>query len=138
MEAAAIRLQGSDYRIRDRLELVSTKARRNQDDPRVLRIRCNSFMRKRDEIDDVRGDDRPSFSRRVGELRPVVELDVTDLLGRGRIDTVLSKQPGNDGRQVLIEVDLHRVKCTSPGYCRSMLSGVSAAFASILAWTSSR
>ena len=72
VEAAAIWLQGLEYRIRDRLELVSTKARRNQDDPRVLSIRRNAFMSKLDEINDVRGDDRPSFSRRVGELRPVV------------------------------------------------------------------
>src|SRR5207253_100615 len=35
VEAAAIWLQGSEYRIRDRPELVSTKARRNQDDPGV-------------------------------------------------------------------------------------------------------
>jgi len=66
VEAAAIRLQGLEYRIRNHLELVSTKARRNQDDPWVLRIRRNSFMSKLDEIDDVRGDDRPSFSRCVG------------------------------------------------------------------------
>ena len=66
VEAAAIRLQGMEYRIRNRLELVSTKARRNQDDPWVLRIRRNSFMSKLDEIDDVRGDDRPSFSSCVG------------------------------------------------------------------------
>src|SRR5437762_7830857 len=61
VEAAAIWLQGLDYRIRDRLELVSTKARRNQDDPCVLRVRRNGFMSKLDEVDDVRGDDRPPF-----------------------------------------------------------------------------
>jgi len=66
VEAAAIWLQGLEYRIRNRLELVSTKARRNQDNPCVLRIRRNGFMSKLDEIDDVRGDDRPSFSRCVG------------------------------------------------------------------------
>ena len=35
----------------------------------MLRIRRNGFMSQLHEIDDVRGDDRPSFSRRVGELR---------------------------------------------------------------------
>jgi len=66
VEAAAIWLRGLEYRIRNRLELVSTKARRNQDNPCVVRIRRNGFMSKLDEIDDVRGDDRPSFSRCVG------------------------------------------------------------------------
>ena len=72
VEATAIWLQGLEDRIRDGLELVSTKARRNQDDPCVRRIRRNGLMSKLDEINDVRGDDRPSFSRCIGELRPVV------------------------------------------------------------------
>ena len=132
-EAAPIRLQGLEYRGRDRPERVSTKARRDQNNPCVLGIRRDGFMSKLDEIDDVRSHDRPSFSRCVGELGPVVQLDVTDLLSRGRVYAMLSKQCSDDRRQILVEIDLHRVKCTSPGYCLSMLSGVSAAFASILA-----
>ncbi len=78
-EAVAIRLQRFEDRVGDHRELVSTKTRRYQDDPRVLRI--------------------------------------------GR-DGVVSK---------LDELDLHRVKRTSPGYRLSIASGVIAAFASILA-----
>ena len=133
MEAATIRLHGLENRVRERLELVSPKARRNQDNPRVLGIRGDRFVSKLDEIDNVRGNDRRSFSRRVGELSPIVQLDVTDLLGGGHVYAALSKECGNDGRQILIEIDPHRVKCTSPGYCLSILSGVSAAFASIFA-----
>ena len=102
----------------------------------MLGVRRHGFVSKLHEIGHVRGNDRPCFSCGVNELGPVVQLDVTDLLGRGRVYALLSKQRGNGRREVLIEVDLHRVKCTSPGYCRSMLSGVNAAFASILVWTS--
>jgi len=66
----------------------------------VLRIRRNGFMSKLDEIDDVRGDERPSFSRCVGSLHPLVELNVTDVpLGiratwREALTIALS-EPGN-------------------------------------------
>jgi len=132
-EAVAIRLQRFEDRVGDHRELVSTKARRYQDDPRVLRVRRDSFVSELDEINDIRGNDRPSSARRVGELSTVVQLGVADLLGPARVYAVLTKEFGNGGRQSLIEVDLHRVKRTSPGYCLSIVSGVIAAFASILA-----
>ncbi len=99
----------------------------------MLRIGRDGFVSKLDEINDVRGNDRPTFARRISELGTVVQLGVADLLGGAYIYAVLPKEFGNGGRQSLIEVDLHRVKRTSPGYCLSIVSGVIAAFALILA-----
>ena len=46
-------------------------------------------MSKLDEIDNIRGNNRPSFPRRVGELGAVVQLAIADVLGTARIHAVL-------------------------------------------------
>src|SRR5688500_13360608 len=72
----AIPLQRFNDRISNRRKLVSTKARRDEDDARVLGIRRDGFVSQLDEVDDVRSHDRPPFARRVGELRAVVQLGI--------------------------------------------------------------
>ena len=96
-EAMARRLQYFEDSVGDRLELVSAKARRNQNYPRVLGIRRNSFLSNRDEVDHVRGYDRPPFPYCIGELGAVVELDIARLKGTYRVDALLPKQFGNGG-----------------------------------------
>ena len=103
----------------------------------MLRIRCDRVASKLEDVDDISRDDRPSFPCGVFELGTIVELTVADFVGTRSIQATLPQEESDDRRQVFIEVDLHRVKRTSPGYCFSITSGVSAAFASILAWTSS-
>ncbi len=85
MQAGAVRLQRLQDRVGDRLKLVSTEARRDQDNPSMLGIRRDGVASKLDEVHDVRGDDGPPFPRRVGELGPVVQLGVAGLLGAGRV-----------------------------------------------------
>src|SRR5262249_49127087 len=133
LEPLRVGLELIDDRISDRLVLVSPKARRHQDDACVAGVRGHSVMSEPEEVDNVPGDDRPAFARGVPELGTVLELTVADLVGARRVYVVLPKKEGDARRQVLIEVDPHRVvmKRTSPGYCFSIASGVSAAFASI-------
>ena len=97
----------------------------------MLRVRRNGFASKLDKVYDIRGNDRPAFLRRIRELGTIVQLGVTDSLGAGRVDALLPQEFSNDGSQVLVELDLHWVKRTSPGYCLSIVSGVSAIFDSI-------
>lgn len=99
----------------------------------MLCIRPDGSVSEIDEIDDVRGNDRPPFSRRIRELGRVVQLGVADLMGACCVYATLPKESGEVRREILIEVDLHRVKRTSPGYCFSIVSGVSASFAAIFA-----
>ncbi len=89
------------------------------------------FVGKFDEIDYVRGNDRTPFSRRVGELAAVVELDVASVKRGNRVDALLPKKFGNCRREIFIEIDLHRAKRISPGYRFSIASAVSAVLASI-------
>ena len=99
----------------------------------MLGIGRHGVMGEFDEIDYVGRYDSPSFSRCIGELGPIIQLNTTDLLRCADIHTALSKKCGNCTRQILIEIELHRVKRTSPGNRLSMFSGVRAALASILA-----
>ena len=85
MQAGAVRLQRLQDSVSDRLKLVSTEARRDQDNPSMLGIRRDGVASKLDEVHDVRGDDGPPFPRRVGKLGPVVQLGVAGLLGAGRV-----------------------------------------------------
>lgn len=55
-------------------------------------------MSKLDEVDHIGGNNGPSFSRCVGELGPIVQLNVADLVGRGRVYAMLSNKCSNDGR----------------------------------------
>lgn len=96
-EAMVIRLQYFEDSVGDRLELVSAKARRHQNYPRVLGVRRDSFLSNRDEVDNVRGDDRPPFPYCIGELVAVGELDIAGLKGTYRVDALLPKQFGNGG-----------------------------------------
>ncbi len=66
MQAGPIWFHRFDDRTRNRLEFIPTKVRRNQDDPDVFVIGRDRLMGERDEIDHVRGNDDPSFSRCVG------------------------------------------------------------------------
>ena len=132
-EPGAIWLEGFGDRIGDRSEFIATKTRRHQDDAAVPGIRRDSFVGELDEIGNVRGDDRAPFASRVVELGAVVQLGVGDVLGAGCVHAAPPKDLGDVRGQVLVEVDLHRVKRTRPGYCFSIASGVRAAFASILA-----
>ena len=102
---------------------------------RCLRPHCERAR----EVDDVGGDDRPASSRRLRELRVVVELDPAHLVRAHRIDTLVAQEPRNNRRHVLVEVDLHSVvtKRTSPGYRCSIASGVNAALRAISRWISS-
>lgn len=68
LEAVRIRLQILDDRVGDRLILISTKARRHQDDARVPCIRRDGVASEPEEVDDVPGDDRPAFARGVLQL----------------------------------------------------------------------
>ena len=124
---------------RDRFELISTKARGDQDDASVLGVRCDCCVSQGEKVDDVGGDDRASVFRGIRELSAIVELNVAHFVGADRVDAVLLQDPGDVGREIFIEVDFHRVvmKRTSPGYCFSISSGVSSVFASIWRWTSS-
>ena len=99
----------------------------------MLGIGRDGLMGELDEVDDGRRYESPSFSRCIRELGPIVQLGIADLLRCADVHTTLSKKSGNDGRQILIEIELHRVKRTSPGNRFSMFSGVSAALASIWA-----
>src|SRR5439155_21833079 len=110
-----------------------TEARRHQHDARVPHVGGDGVMSEPEEVHDIPGDDRPAFARGVLELRPIVELDVADVVGAGRVYATPPKKQRDDRRQVLIEIELHRVKRTSPGYCCSTALGVSAALASIWA-----
>ena len=131
LEPVRIRLHLLDDRVSDRLILVSTEARRYQDDARVLGVRRDGFTGESEEIDDVPRDNGPAFAGGVLQLRAVLLLAAADLVGARGVWATSPKEEGNGRRQVLIEVELHRVKRTSPGYCFSIASGVSAAFASI-------
>jgi len=132
-QTGSVRSDGFDDRIRYRLKFVATKARWNQEDAGMLSIGRHRLMGEFDEIDYVGRYDSPSFSRCMGELGPIVQLNIADVLRCGDIHAALSKTCGNGGRQVLIEIELHRVKRTSPGNRLSVFSGVRAALASILA-----
>src|SRR5437879_12225708 len=103
----------------------------------MLGIRRDGVASKLDEVHDVRGEDRPPFPRRVGKLGPVVQLGVAGLLDACRVYAAPSKELGNGGHQILIEIDLHRTERTSPGYRFSLAPEPSAAFATIVDWTSS-
>lgn len=89
-------------------------------------IRRDGVASEPEEVDDVPGDDGPIFTRGVLELAAVLQLAASNLAGARRVYTPLPKEEG-------IEVGLHRAKRTSSGYCISIASGVSAAFASIWA-----
>src|SRR5881397_2782748 len=111
-----------------------TRHHENSKEPglcRVVRIRRDGVASKLDEVGDVCAYERPPFQRGVGQLSPIIELDIAGLMRGSRVDAVLPEDFSNRGRQILVEVDLHRAKRTSPGYCLSIVSGVSAAFASI-------
>ena len=139
MEAFGILPQHLVDPSRDRLELISTKARRDQDDASVLGV-CRDCRASQDEkVDNVGGDYRASVFRGIRELSVIVELNVAHIVGADCVDAVLLQDPGDVGREILVEVDSHRVgtKRTSPGYCFSIASGVSSVFASIWPWMSS-
>jgi len=113
--------------------LVASKARRDQDNARVPRIRRDRFAREYEKVDDVSRHDRSGFSGCVIELSAVSKLAIADFKSVRRVYAAPPEKQGNIRRQVLIEIDLHREKRTSPGCCFSIASGVSAAFASIRA-----
>lgn len=103
--------------IRNRLELVAAKAGRDQDDPGVVGVPRHRIVGQHKEIDDVGGDDRSSTLGRLGELRPVFELNFAHLVRTDGIEAPVPEYLGDDRRQILVEVDLHPVvtKRTSPG-----------------------
>lgn len=138
-EALRILARDLDYGIRNRVEFVPTKAGRDQDDAGVLDVGCDSIVSEREKIDDVGGNDRPASSGRLSKLRTVVELDPAHLVRAHCIDTLVAQEPSDSRRHVLVEVDLHSVvtKRTSPGYRRSIASGVNAALRAISRWISS-
>ena len=137
-DPGAVRREGFDDCVGDRLELVSTKTRGHQDDAGVPGIRRDGFVSQLDEIDDIRGHDRAAFASRVFELGTVGQLGIAHILGAGGVHSAPAKECGDVRREILVEVHLHRVRRTRPGYRFSIPSGVSVALASILAWTSSR
>jgi len=65
--------------------------------------------------DDVPGDERPPLARGLLELGSILELAVVSLVGARRVYTALGKEGDDARREVLIEVDPHRAKRTSPG-----------------------
>lgn len=121
------------HRIRNGLEFVSAKAGRDPADAGGLGVPRHRVECKREKIDNVGGDDRSSGPGRLGELRSVVELNLAHLVRTDGIDALVPQDPGDDRRQILVEVDLHSVATnrTSPGYRRSIASGVNAAFRAI-------
>lgn len=131
-ETGWILLENTANRIGNRLELIPSEARGHEDDAGVFSVRRDGLGSQLNEVTDIGSDDRPLLLRGVGELRAVITLDVTDLVRGDGINAGLAKNLGNDGRQILVEVDPHRTETTrtSPGYSRSSLSGVSALFAS--------
>ena len=105
----------------------------------MRRVRGDRFVSQPDEIPDVGGDNGPSVSGGPRKLRAIIQLKIADVEGADGVNARVS-QYGDDGRrEILVEVDFHLagLNRTRPGYCRSIASGVSAAFASISRWTSS-
>lgn len=131
-------LHGFDDCIHNGLKFVASKARWNQHYAGVLGISRDSLLGELNEVHDIGRYESPSVSRCIGELGSVVQLDIAHFLRCGDVHAAPSQKAGNDRRQILIEIQFHPVKRTSPGNRLSMFSGVKAAFASILAWTSSR
>lgn len=122
-----------DNGVGHRSMLVSPKARWDQYDAGVRCIGCDGVASEYEKVDDVPGHDRAVFARGVVELGAVGQLAVADLVSARRVYAAPPEKDSNTRRQILIEIDLHRVRRTSPGCSFSTASGVSAAFASICA-----
>lgn len=93
-----MRLHGLHDGIRDRFKLISTKARRNENDPRMLGVGRDRLVGQLDEVNDIRGNDCPSISRCVGKLSPIVQLNIAGLVGGRSVQAFLSKKRRDGGR----------------------------------------
>ncbi len=120
-ETLGVLARDPDYGIGNRVEFVSTKAGRDQDDTGVLDVACDRIVSEREKVDDVGGDDRPASSARLSELRAVVELDPAHLVRAHRIDTLVAQEPSDNRRHVLVEVDLHSVVTNTGDVDRGLL-----------------
>ena len=99
----------------------------------MRRVGRDGIVSEPKEVDDVTGDDRSRLAGGELQLRTILKLTVADVVSACGVYAALAKQQSDVRRLVLIEVDLHRAKRKSPGYCFSTASAVSAAFASIWA-----
>ena len=84
--------------IRDRLKLISTKARRNENGPRMPGVGRDRLVGKLDEVNDIRCNNCPSIARRVGQLSPIVQLNIARLVGGRSVHAFLSEKR-RDGRR---------------------------------------
>ena len=67
----------------------------------------------------------------MSELLEIAEASAADFMGSSRVKPTLSKQRHDSGREVLVQIDLHPVRRTRPGYRATTPSGVRAAFSAI-------
>ena len=115
------------------------QARRNEDDPGVLRIGSDRLRREDEEIRDVAGDHGAPFLGGMRKLSAIVYSRSPRFVGAHGIDAARTEDFCDPRREILIEVDLHPAwtVLTRPGQSFSTASGVRARLASTWPRTSS-
>ncbi len=74
----------------------------------------DGFLREDYEMASISGDQTAVLSRRIGELLPVGQLDISHIVSTECVDAPLAEAFSDPWGQVLVQVELHALR-TMPG-----------------------